>query len=207
MAEFKVNEIFHSYQGEGFNTGRPAIFIRLSGCNLNCRWCDTEFQTHDIMSLEDILDTISYFPVHNVVITGGEPTMDENFTALVKALKQNGYWIALETNGTISIDQEVLGLIDYIAVSPKSFYKGLYENAALDKADEVRIVADGDVLEFCEFIEDKIKAVNYFVSPCANIDDNFDMLEAIELLGKLNMRETGKKWYLSMQTHKIANIK
>lgn len=208
MTGFKVNEIFHSYQGEGFNTGRPMAFVRLAGCNLKCCWCDTDFQDYDVMDIATIIDFVASFPTKNVVITGGEPTFDKNFPLLVKAFKKEGYWIAIETNGTNSIASDVLQDIDYISVSPKAFYQNVYEKGGiLPKADEVRVVVDGDVMEFCEYVETVIEAENYFISPCANIDETFDMLSAIEILGQLNMRDKGRKWYLSVQTHKIANIK
>ena len=76
---YKVNEIFYSVQAEGFNVGRPAVFVRFSGCNLKCQWCDTKHKTFRIMSADEILKKIMCItPLHPnimVVFTGGEPTL------------------------------------------------------------------------------------------------------------------------------------
>ena len=207
MQTFKINEIFHSLQGEGFNTGRPVTFVRLANCNLSCVWCDTRFNTYDAMTLDEILETVKDFGIENVVITGGEPTIHDNLFELVTALKKEGYWLALETNGINGLPEKTHKLFDYVVVSPKFFYSNFYkESEALRQADEVRIVVDGDIFDFCEFIEKRIKATYYYLSPCCALDDTFNVLETIEILGKLNMRKEGKKWGLSFQTHKFANI-
>lgn len=207
MSTFQINEIFHSLQGEGFNTGRPVTFVRLANCNLGCVWCDTRFHTYDVMDLAEIINTVNAFPAKSVIITGGEPTINENLFELVRVLKDEGYWLALETNGVKDLPATTKGLFDYIVASPKSFYSKLYENpASVSEANEVRIVVDGNVIDFCKFIEQKIKADYYYLSPRCGIDDKFNVLETIEVLGKLNMREEGKKWGLSFQTHKLANI-
>ena len=69
----KVNEIFYSLQGEGFFTGTPAVFLRLSGCNLKCPFCDTRHESGKLMDFPEILAGISEYPARHVVITGGEP--------------------------------------------------------------------------------------------------------------------------------------
>ncbi|MDR3349434.1 MAG: 7-carboxy-7-deazaguanine synthase QueE [Acidaminococcales bacterium] len=207
MSTFLINEIFYSLQGEGFNTGRPAVFIRLSGCNLHCVWCDTDFAANDEMDIDAILSIVRAFEVKNVVITGGEPTMHENLLDLARLLKSHGYWLALETNGVNGLPEEAELLFNYISVSPKSFYASLYENAsAISFADEVRVVVDGDVFDFCVFIEDRIVAQHYYLSPCCSIDEKFNVLPTIQTLGKLNMRKGSKKWGLSFQTHKMADM-
>ena len=97
----KINEIFYSIQGEGYYTGVPAIFIRFSGCNLNCEFCDTDHSLGKIMSDEEILDIIRKFPAKHVVLTGGEPSMqlDDCFLSLLKA---QGFYLQIETNGTLT---------------------------------------------------------------------------------------------------------
>ena len=204
---FKVNEIFHSLQGEGFNSGRPVTFIRLADCNLNCTWCDTDFDTYNILTLDEICTIVKGFALDSIVITGGEPTIHKNLLNLVHALKQSGYWVALETNGVNGLPDELHKLFDYISVSPKFFYQQLYrKTTSLGRADEVRIVVDGQIAEFCRFVETRITAANYYLSPCCHFDGNFNLLETMELLGKLNMRKEGKDWRLSLQLHKFANI-
>ena len=72
---YRVNEIFYSLQGEGGNTGTPAVFVRFSGCNLSCFFCDTDFSSYTQMSVEDIVSAVSAYPARLVVLTGGEPAL------------------------------------------------------------------------------------------------------------------------------------
>ena len=101
----KIAEIFYSLQGEGFLVGTPTIFIRTTGCNLRCRFCDTTYAyTKGIeMSIQKILDVVRTYPSHIVCITGGEPLIQKETIPLIDALKKEGYSICLETNGSISI--------------------------------------------------------------------------------------------------------
>lgn len=204
---YHVNEIFASMQGEGFNTGRKMVFVRLAHCNLACDWCDTEFAGYIEMGLKSILQRVKSYGLDNVLITGGEPTVHDGFDELVAGLKQQGYRVFLETNGLKPLSQQVEELIDYVAVSPKACYANLYEKKdVIEFADEVRVVVDGDVLEFCEFIEEKIVAARYYLSPCFK-DGEFNFLETITTMGELNERTLGQKWALSIQAHKFAQIK
>ena len=75
MNKKRVNDIFYSLQGEGHNTGRAAIFIRFSGCNLKCPFCDTDFSRYDELTDDDIIERIKDFPSRFVVLTGGEPSL------------------------------------------------------------------------------------------------------------------------------------
>ena len=86
---WKVNEIFHSLQGEGYNTGTASVFIRLSGCNLRCSFCDTRHESGTMMSLQEIVDKVMQYPQAPwIVLTGGEPSMwiDEAFIENLKAM-------------------------------------------------------------------------------------------------------------------------
>lgn len=138
-------EIFYSIQGEGKSMGKPAIFIRLSLCNLHCTWCDTDYTwnwkstpfTHDNDKIEGytkydkdewILDTdtnhiineVKKFPCKRIIITGGEPLMQQKeLVDLLTRLKTDGYFIEIETNGTLAIKADLYDLIDQINVSPK----------------------------------------------------------------------------------------
>lgn len=128
---YRVKEIFYTIQGEGMNTGRPAVFCRFSGCNLwsgreddmssaICNFCDTDFVGGDrFETAEDLAGAItSKFP-HDfnrfVVLTGGEPMLQVD-KPLVDALKSRGFYVAIETNGTIPVTEG----IDWVTVSPKS---------------------------------------------------------------------------------------
>lgn len=199
----KIVEIFKSIQGEGSNFGKQVIFIRLGNCNLKCPWCDTDWKKYKELTIQEITEEISKYNCKNVIITGGEPTIS-NLTSLLKELKNKGYWIAIETNGTNNIDYEY---IDYIATSPKFIYGS--NIVKLNEANEVRIVVDTeskiDFLNFCIDIKNKIKANKYFLSP-VEIDGEFKNLE---LLGEIKqkLKERGaEEWEISIQLHKLMKI-
>lgn len=203
MTKFRIVEIFESLQGEGYNTGMPAIFIRFAGCNLNCVWCDTNFRQYTRFTLEQLLTKVKQYTSKNIIITGGEPTMVKALPELLLPLKQAGYYIAIESNGLGKVDP----LIDYIALSPKFCYQARYQKITQPTANEVRIVAENhaDFLPFCQYIEQNIQAKRYYLSPCEKKGE-FNMFETIELLGKINQNRNDNKWLLSIQTHKFANI-
>ena len=102
LMKYKITEIFYSIQGEGFWVGTPCIFIRLSGCNLSCSWCDTKHEIKKELNESEILEEIKQYPTKMVVITGGEPTQ-QLLIDLLMGLKMAGYKIHLETNGTIEL--------------------------------------------------------------------------------------------------------
>lgn len=110
----KINEIFYSLQGEGCFTGTPAVFIRFSGCNLQCDFCDTAHQEGVWMSDQEIIEEVENYPAAHVVFTGGEPGLQLT-RELVLALKEKGKFIQIETNGTVVLPEG----IDWITCSPK----------------------------------------------------------------------------------------
>lgn len=199
--QYRIVEIFETLQGEGFNTGMPSIFIRFGKCNLACPWCDTNYNQFEMKSLDEIMQTVQNFTAKNIIITGGEPTIQPDLEILLNQLKAEGYFIAIETNGLKPVPLQ----IDYIATSPKRLYQKNYLKHHIPYANEVRIVVDGDVQDFCEQIENTIKAERYYLSPCEK-DGVMNMLETITQLGLLNQRPNKPKWQLSIQTHKIAGI-
>lgn len=199
--EYRIVEIFETLQGEGFNTGMPSIFIRFGKCNLACPWCDTNYNQYTTKTLAEIMAVVRGFSAKNIIITGGEPTIQPNLERLLDVLKAEGYFIAVETNGLKPVPKQ----IDYIATSPKRIYQKNYLKHHIPFAHEVRIVVDGDMLEFCEQIENTIPAERYYLSPCET-DGVMNMLETITQLGKLNQRSHKPRWQLSIQTHKMAGI-
>lgn len=204
MITFPVVEIFESLQGEGYNTGMPAVFLRFGGCNLACKWCDTDFQTYRRLPLESIMQKLDAYSTKNIIITGGEPTLQTKLPILLAQLKIKGYFIMIETNGLKDIDPQ----INYVAISPKFVYRHKYHTLPPRKSDEVRIVVEdhADFHHFCLFIQKKITAKYYFLSPCEQ-NDKFNILTTLNTLGKLNKTRRYNKWLLSLQTHKLANIK
>jgi organic radical activating enzyme len=197
---YDLVEIFQSLQGEGRNTGRPCVFVRLAGCNLSCPWCDTDVKKSFSLELPELVREISSFKVRSVVLTGGEPTIAPGMPELVAELKRLGFWIAVETNALRSPDW--LQFVDYVAASPKAEYADLYRaGEMLEAADEVRIVASGEeVVAFCREIRDRISAVDYYVSPCDR-DGEIDFAVAKAVLAQLD------GWSLSVQLHKILGFR
>jgi len=123
----KINEIFYSIQGEGPQVGMPTWFIRTTGCNLRCSWCDSAYALEEgkEMSIESIIDSIPASVCNNVVITGGEPLLQKDLLTLMKKL--GCFNIYVETNGTI-YDSKLTGFAHFI-VSPKlQFLNKEYED-------------------------------------------------------------------------------
>ena len=115
-----VSEIFYSIQGEGELTGIPSVFIRTSGCNLRCNWCDTMYASWEPegteMSLEQILAQVETFPAAHCVLTGGEPMVAKGIRDLATALRQAGKHITIETAATVPPDGIAC---DLASLSPK----------------------------------------------------------------------------------------
>ena len=123
-------EIFHSVQGEGVNTGKPAIFLRLGLCNLACAWCDTKYtwdwgqydpdEQIKEMSLEEVEREILRYSCRYLIVTGGEPMIQQRqLVPLLRHLKSKRFHIEIETNGTIVPAAGLVNLIDHCSVSPK----------------------------------------------------------------------------------------
>lgn len=145
----KVNEIFLSIQGEGTRAGLPCAFVRLSGCNLRCNWCDTQYawDEGELMSLQQVLDRLKEFACPRVEVTGGEPLAQPLATELLGQLVAAGYETLLETNGSIdvsAVDPRVVKLIDFKCPSSgqeQSFHRPNVEQ--ITSRDEAKfVVAD-----------------------------------------------------------------
>jgi len=138
-----ISEIFYSVQGEGELTGVPSVFVRTSGCNLRCRWCDTPYASWnpegEDMSVERILDDVKKFPARHVVLTGGEPMIARSIHDLAAALRQAGYHITIETAGTVAPGGIAC---DLASISPKfansTPVKGTIDPAWIKRHEEAR---------------------------------------------------------------------
>ena len=191
----RVNEIFHSLQGEGYNTGKSAVFVRLSGCNLQCPFCDTDHDTFHEMSEDQIAEEVSQYPANLVVITGGEPAIQLTET-LIDKLHAIGKTVAVETNGTLPLPSN----LDWITVSPKEDFVGITGRVAISRADEVKVIFDGEhpVSDF------GIAALHYFVQPC---DTGDEAKNGIITKKCVEFVKQNPRWQLSLQIHKLLNIK
>lgn len=195
MKKYRINEIFYSLQGEGRWAGRAAIFIRFSGCNLHCPFCDTDFKEFKEMTFEEIVAELSqYKDCKFIVLTGGEPTLQADAT-FVQGLKDIGYYIAMETNGT----REPSVLVDWVTASPKAAYVS-NGTPTLVRADEVKIVFDGEH----EVSDYGIAAREYYLQPCDTGDKEKN---AVILTQCIEYIKAHPKWKLSLQQQKIINVK
>lgn len=146
MIELTINEIFHSIQGESSCMGLPCVFVRLTGCNLRCTWCDTEYAFYEgkTMSLDDIMSQVKKFDCRLVEITGGEPLAQEGVHVLMKRLCDEGYDVLLETSGSINIarvDPRVRRIVDIKCPDSGMEKQNLWENINhLTPTDEVKFV-------------------------------------------------------------------
>ena len=193
----RVNEIFYSIQGEGAHSGEAAIFVRLSGCNLRCEFCDTEHHPYQDLTEDEICSQIAEFPSRLVVITGGEPTLQLT-KSLIQKIHAIGKMVAIETNGTHEIPQGV----DWVTVSPKSLFVGEKGLPIINHAQEVKVVFDG--LHWTDDPSFGITAAHYFIQPCdtGNEERNREIISQCVQFIKEN-----PTWKLSLQTQKILRVR
>ena len=144
-----INEIFYSIQGESSFAGWPCVFIRLTGCNLRCTWCDTAyaFDKGQPLSLDDIIAKVCNFDCPLVEVTGGEPLLQSNVLPLLKRLCDLGKTILLETGGSLDIvpvDLRIIKIMDLKCPSSGETDKNRYANLRhLTKQDEIKFVIAG----------------------------------------------------------------
>jgi len=128
-----ISEIFHSLQGEGELAGVPSVFVRTSGCNLRCNWCDTPYASWapegDPLRVDEIMAEVRRFPARHVVLTGGEPMIAPGIRELAAGLRKSGYHITIETAATIAPEGIAC---DLASLSPK--LKNSAPDARLDEA-------------------------------------------------------------------------
>lgn len=131
-----INEIFYSLQGESSHAGRPCIFVRLTGCNLRCSYCDSEYAFHDgtKMSFEDILTSINSFGCNLVEITGGEPLMQAGVVSFAQELLEQGFEVLMETSGSYDISVIPTGvkiILDIKTPGSKMVHKNIWSNLSI----------------------------------------------------------------------------
>jgi len=182
---YKINEIFESLQGEGFYSGYPVTFIRFAGCNQSCFFCDTDHTCRIELIDNEIIEKIKEFKNNIIVLTGGEPGLQVDFE-LVELFKKNGLKVHIETNGTIKLPEN----IDWVTVSPKK------KKVVDQEYNELKVL----------FNDQQLDQYNY-------IDSKYKYLQPIDINGLMNIGQTISKikeekgWILSLQQHKILNIK
>jgi 7-carboxy-7-deazaguanine synthase len=201
----KIHSIFETIQGEGPYTGAPAVFIRLSGCNLACQFCDTEFESYMMLSIEDIIQEVIHLSGNQkklIVITGGEP-FRQPITLLCNKLTEIGMKIQIEANGTLyrSIPKVV-----EVVCSPKNTGNG-YSNIRTDLM--AHTIAIKFIISAFNTLYNNIAEVGQsdfnvpvYVQPMDEIDESknkINVLRTIEIAKQNNA-------IVSLQMHKIINI-
>ena len=218
---YRINNIFYSLQGEGRNTGRAAAFVRFAGCNLRCPFCDTEFDSYREMTADEILQEIAQLssftsPLSScfIVLTGGEPTLqvDEHFVDL---LHQEGYEVAMESNGTRPAPRN----LDWLTVSPKvvdggrsMVDGGRWKVDGEGKApDEIKIVFEENTAEMLSSPASPLSSLLsplpspplLYLQPC---DTGDSARNAFILQQCISYIKQHPQWRLSLQTHKLIGI-
>lgn len=196
----KINEIFYSIQGEGCQTGVPSVFVRFSGCNIRCDFCDTDHESFHLMGDDEIIEEIKKYPARNVVLTGGEPSLfiDENFIKKIKS--ETGNKISIETNGTHPLPEG----IDWITVSPKEGMR-VKGNPALHivTADEIKVVDVGQPLEHYFKLSCVGPETQFLLQPCYDPDP---FLRKLHIRRTIRRVKADPRWRLSLQTHRLCGI-
>lgn len=198
LVKLPVMEDYYTIQGEGFNTGQAAHFIRLGGCDVGCVWCDVkeswDASAHPLLAVKDIVNKSLQYKAETVVITGGEPLMYD-LEDLCKKFHDNTIQTFIETSGAYPLS----GSWDWICVSPKKFKPPLVE--VLNEADELKVV----VYNKSDFAWGEHHAANvsekchlYFQPEWSRFKEI--MPEIIAYVKK------NPRWRISLQTHKFMDI-
>ena len=193
-----IMESFYTLQGEGFHSGRAAYFIRLSGCDVGCVWCDVkeswETQPEQVKSIDEIVNWVVTYPSKFVVLTGGEPAM-YNLNELVEKLKENKMYVAIETSGVYPLN----GSVDWYTFSPKKFKKPCDE--AYEKANELKVVIYNKS-DFKWALEHQVKVNSncllYLQPEWSKLDEMTPLI--------VDFIKENPDWKMSIQSHKYINI-
>jgi len=199
----KINEIFYSIQGEGLWTGMPNVFIRTTGCNLRCSYCDTKYAYAEGKdhSIDSVFKAIKIFKCKQVCITGGEPTLQPDIYELTDVLLENEYLICMETNGSMDISKiiqkNVLLSLDIKCPSSGMSDKMLFKNLdLLRESDQLKFVIKdhNDFLYSKNILEKYLPVCTVFFQPVWGT--NFEVLAKWILKNNLKVK-------LGLQIHKV----
>lgn len=212
MKRYSVKEIFYTIQGEGFNAGRAAVFVRFAGCNLwsgraehrvrdvnkaGCSlWCDTDFVgtdgaeggLYDALRLSDAVDDAAVPGYRFVVLTGGEPSLQIDAT-LINTLHSRGFEVAVETNGTKDLPRG----LDWVCVSPKGT-----TDIVVRRGDELKLIYPQDGIDPETFA--KLSFRHFYLQP------KHDSYLAAHTSACVDYIKFHPQWRLSLQTHKLIGV-
>ena len=196
---YPLMEDFYTIQGEGYNTGKAAYFLRLAGCDVGCVWCDVKdswaVENHPQVAIDEMISRITDSGADKVVVTGGEPAMYD-LQPLTDALKKNNLLRYIETSGSYKLT----GDWDWICVSPKKFKSPLPE--VLKKANELKVIVYNKS-DF-EWSEKNAKLVN---DNCLlYLQPEYSEIEKI-LPQIIDYVKKNTRWRISLQTHKVLGVR
>ena len=193
-----IMEEFYSIQGEGYNTGKPAYFIRVGGCDVGCHWCDVKESwnpnLHPLTNITQIIENTKKYPAKSIVITGGEPLL-YNLDALTQQLAESGVAVFLETSGAHTLS----GFWHWICLSPKKNRPPLL--AVYQRADELKVIIfNKDDFKWAETHAEKVAdSCKLYLQP------EWSNKEKVMPLIIEYVKEN-PKWNISLQTHKYMQI-
>lgn len=199
--EIKVSEIFYSVQGEGLRTGQATVFVRFFGCNLRCPFCDTEYALagdgYEELSVDRIVArVIDFDPCEAVCITGGEPFFQpEGLFNLCSVLKEEGYFIQVETNGSLEYPPGIQ--IDHVTFSPKTCCDVRYFTVA--KELKVVVGTPEDFEKYSEMARRYGFRGPKFIQPDSTSKNSLGVCENLVL--------KNPDWRLSVQVHKFIGAR
>lgn len=208
----KINEIFYSLQGEGHHTGYPSVFIRFSGCNLRCPFCDTRHNDGIHMSDDDIIRAVNLYKADWIVLTGGEPSLwiDDEFVRTLK--RATGKRVAIETNGTRPLPPS----LDWVTVSPKSGMPvdvlhrendgtpdGEQPAIIAERADEIKVIDLGQPLDPYFDLPCRQENTLMYLQPCY-VEDAVECSR--NRLRTVRRVLADPRWTLSVQIHRYLGI-
>lgn len=208
----RVNEIFKSIDGEGLRTGELTTFIRLAGCNLRCTYCDTCYALKNSngteMSVDEIVKMAKKYDYRNITLTGGEPLIHKDVDSLIFKLCENGFYVNIETNGSVPIDKYILNKNILITMDYKLPSSGVEKNMNLNNLEKLR---KNDVLKFVIGKDDfnKVKQIieKYSIKSYIYLSPVFGEIEPFEIVDFMKIMHTQgidtSKMRVQVQLHKI----
>ena len=208
--ELNVVETFISLKGEGLWTGKPMFFIRLGGCNLSCSFCDTDWKHSIPRKVSSLLRDVAESKMQHVVITGGEPLLQENVFNLIDELRRKGFKVHIETNGTLLLPVEV----DWLAVSPKTLDCGC---STIFQANEVKFLWDPAlgfnstfIFQFVDKYRHELQYTLMYVMPIAKSvhegNRSITDLKQENVKGAIDFCLKHPQFSFCLQIHKVLGI-
>ncbi|MHC4206175.1 MAG: 7-carboxy-7-deazaguanine synthase QueE [Planctomycetota bacterium] len=201
-----ISEIFYSLQGEGFLVGVPSVFVRIAGCPLRCRWCDTKYawsnEAGRQYSIDEIIRIVKKRPCKYVVVTGGEPMVDPDLPQLVKELKTPGRHITIETAGIAYVPDMPC---DLMSISPK-LSNSMPDDAklvAIHKNSKLDLAVLGELIDNYNY---QLKFVVDSVNDLPEIQEVIDKIGNIDIEKVMLMPQAATKDELLAKSQMVADM-